>query len=143
MNKNRTSEFSHMLPTLLIGLVLISNVEAGLEFFFSPERFAGSFELTELSGEIAVAGSGLLFIMWNVPYVFAAVNPYKFKISLIESTIMQAIGLLGESILLIRIVPTEHLLLRSSILRFIIFDAAGFAFLLLALILVGKKRKTD
>ena len=48
---------------------------------------------------------------------------------------MQAIGLLGESLLLSRISP-DYPSLRVSITRFVIFDAAGLVLLLAALLLV-------
>jgi hypothetical protein len=47
---------------------------------------------------------------------------------------MQTIGVLGESILLTTI-PSEYQTLRGSILRFILFDAAGLVLLIGACIL--------
>lgn len=142
MKKIPYEAFSNTVPRLLIGLVLISNVEAGIEFFFSPARFAGSFEVPAFPGEIAVAGTGLLFLMWNVPYFFATVNPFKFKISLYEAVIMQSLGLLGETVLLLRISPVTHLLLRTSITRFIVFDGVGLVFLLIALLIINRIKIT-
>jgi hypothetical protein len=86
-----------------------------------------------------VAGTGLLFLMWQVPYVFALVNPMKFKVSLIEALVMQIIGLVGESILLTRI-TSEHAMLSSSITRFIFFDGMGVVLLGVALGLTWIRR---
>ena len=78
-----------------------------------------------------MAGYGILFLMWQVPYIFALLHPARFCVSLLQALIMQAIGLIGESILLSTI-PANFQLLRGSILRFIIFDGAGVLILLTA-----------
>jgi hypothetical protein len=49
---------------------------------------------------------------------------------------MQAVGFIGESILWINI-DAIHQVLRTSILRFIIFDGAGLLLLMFAFILTG------
>jgi hypothetical protein len=74
---------------------------------------------------------GVLFLMWNVPYAVAFMNPIKHRLSLWEAVIMQAIGVVGESLILLGL-PPEYGIARQSILRFIVFDLAGLAFLLLA-----------
>ena len=76
--------------------------------------------------------------MWNVPYVVALVNPIKYRTSLFEAIVMQSIGLVGESFIL-GTLPSEYWILRSSILRFIIFDGAG----LIALIGAARLTKTS
>lgn len=120
---------------VLIAIVLTWNLEAAISFLVSPAPYLAAFELQGLPGEIAVAGTGLLFLMWQVPYVFAMVNPMKFKVSLIEALVMQSIGLVGESLLLTRI-TSEHAMLSSSITRFILFDGIGVVLLGGALVLV-------
>lgn len=127
------------ISRMLILIVLAWNLEAAISFLVSPAPYLAAFELTGLPGEIAVAGIGVLFLMWQVPYVLALVNPQKFKVSLIEALVMQTIGLVGESILLTRI-TTEHAMLRSSITRFILFDGIGVLLLGVALGLVSLKR---
>ncbi len=89
-----------LLARLAILLVLLWNVQCALAFLFWPERFALSFELTGAAGEAAVRGVGLVFLMWNVPYAVALWHPLRHRISLYEASAMQAIGLLGESIIL-------------------------------------------
>ena len=138
MKSIRASE-SHVwrqwLARIFIFIVLTWNLEAAISFLVSPAPYLAAFELKGLPGEIAVAGTGLLFLMWQVPYVFALVNPMKFKVSLIEALVMQIIGLVGESILLTRI-TSDHAMLRSSITRFILFDGIGVVLLGGALVLV-------
>jgi len=54
---------------------------------------------------------------------------------------MQAIGLVGESLLL-RSIPLTHTALRASISRFIIFDAGGLLLLLTAAAFTFRMKKT-
>jgi hypothetical protein len=55
--------------------------------------------------------------------------------------IMQFIGLVGESLILFTL-PKEHTLLRTSILRFIIFDGSGLVLLAAAFWLVRWNAKS-
>ena len=123
------------ISRMLILIVLAWNLEAAISFLVSPAPYLAAFELTGLPGEIAVAGIGVLFLMWQVPYVFALLHPVRFRISLWQALIMQAIGVTGETILLFTI-PGEYQLLRGSIIRFTIFDGAGILFLLGAVWLI-------
>ncbi len=130
------------IARFLIGLVVIFNLQSALAFFLHPGSYTTAYELTGLPGEAAIRGFAILFCMWNIPYLFALWHPLKYRISLVESIIMQAIGLVGESWLVSQI-PISHALLRSSIFRFIIFDGTGLFFLLIALgmiISLWKKR---
>jgi hypothetical protein len=117
--------------------VLISNLYAALGFFFTPQQFIAAYELAGAPGEAAVAGLGLLFIMWQVPYVVALLNPLKHKLSLLEALIMQGLGLIGEAFILLRI-PVNHTILRAGITRFIIFDLTGLALLAVTLLIVNR-----
>jgi hypothetical protein len=121
-----------------IGLVILSNLYCAVLFLFSPALYALGYELFGVPGEIAIRGFGLLFVMWSVPYFFAAFNPFRYRISLYEAVIMQSIGLIGESTFWLNL-PAGHSILHSSILRFIIFDGAGLVFLLLAFLLTRAK----
>jgi hypothetical protein len=122
---------SLLLPRLLILLVLAMNLQCAIAYISNPLPYVAPFELSGEPGRVAVVGIGILFVMWQVPYVFALVHPMRNQLSLIEAVLMQGIGLLGESLLHISI-PLTHATLRTSILRFIIFDAAGLLLLLVA-----------
>jgi len=138
MRTNANTEISYWriwIARVLIAIVLAWNLEAAISFLVSPAPYLAAFELNGIPGEIAVAGTGLLFLMWQVPYALALMNPLKFKVSLIEALAMQTIGLVGESILLTRI-TSEYAMLRSSITRFILFDGIGVVLLGVALGLV-------
>jgi len=126
------------LSRLLIGIVTGWNVQAAIVFILWPETFVRAYELAGVPGEAAVRGAGILFLMWNVPYVYAAVDPIRYKLGLIFAILMQSIGLIGESYLLSTL-PMDYHILRASILRFITFDGVGFLILFAAWILITKR----
>ena len=134
--KNRTIEW---IARILIGIVVFFNLDAAFSFMFRPELYAPGFELGGTPGHAIVQGMGLLFLMWNVPYVIALINPGRFFISLVEAVIMQAIGVFGETILLLSL-PEIHPMIQSTTVRFIIFDGSGLILLICALILAWKIR---
>lgn len=94
----------------------------------------GGYELSGEVGRAVIVGYGILFLMWQVPYFFAIFDPVKHKVSLISAVIMQAIGMVGES-LLYPTIPLEHKVLRGSVMRFIVFDGVGLVLLVTALFL--------
>jgi len=126
------------IARVLVAIVIFINLQAALQFLLNPNAYSSAFELEGIPGMAAVMGVGILYVMWQVPYVFAAINPVAYRLSLTEAVMMQAIGLLGETWLRSRI-PGEHTVLRNSILRYIIFDAGGLVLLVIAWTLVNKK----
>ena len=122
------------LVRFLIGIVLAWNVQAGIVFILSPASFVHAYGLSGIPGEATVRGFGVLFMMWNVPYLYAAIDPVRFRLGLVFALWMQSIGLLGESYIYFTL-PLAEYVLRSSILRFILFDGAGLVILLLAFFL--------
>jgi len=125
------------LSRLLVGIVVFFNLDCAIAFICQPRFYSKSFELSGVPGTVAVAGIGILFIMWNVPYVYAFLDPFRFRISLTEAAIMQGIGFVGESILHNNI-NSSYSTLKQSIFRFMIFDGAGLLLLLLALLFTYK-----
>lgn len=120
------------LSRLLVGSVLALNVQCAMAFMIFPASFAPGFELNGATGEAAVRGMGVLFLMWNVPYGVAFWHPVRHRLSLLEALGMQAIGLAGESWILSILTATEHTLARQSLVRFVVFDAIGLVALLAA-----------
>ena len=125
------------LARLLVVLVLISNLYAAVGFYFFPQRFTAAYELVGAPGDAALAGFGLLFAMWQVPYLVALIDPIKHQVSLKEALVMQGLGVIGEGFILSRI-PVSHPILKSGITRFILFDLAGLALLATALLIVNR-----
>ena len=119
------------IARILIGLVFLINIQCAGVFLFDPAAYMHGFGLDSVVGEQMVRAMGLLFIMWNVPYAFALANPIKYRISLIEAVIMQAIGLIGETSILLVGGPYPSPI-ENTIKRFILFDGVGFVFLLMA-----------
>ena len=139
--KMKRFSVSPIFARLLIGLVTFFNLQCALYFLFRPADYAPGFELTGVPGSAIVQGMGLLFIMWNIPYLFALVNPLKYTVSLVEAVIMQAVGVFGETILLLDL-KGEHPLVRASVLRFIYFDGGGLVLLALALFLILRFKRS-
>ncbi len=140
-SEGRSYKWKLWLARLLIGVVFFFNVECALSFLIAPEIYAPGFELAGDPGVGMIRGMGVLFLMWNVPYAFALWNPAKFRVSLIQAIIMQAIGAAGETLLLVTF-PEGHAVLRSSVLRFIVFDASGLV-LLIAACFIARKSDHD
>ena len=126
------------IARLFVAVVIFINLQAAMQYLLNPNAYSGAFELEGIPGMAAVMGVGILYVMWQVPYVFAAINPAAHRLSMTEAVLMQAIVLLGETWLRTRI-PVEHTVLRNSILRYIVFDAGGLVLLAAAWALVNKK----
>ena len=125
---------------LLIAVVTLMNLQAAFQFMLQPERFAPGFEMNGTTGTAMTQGMGLLFLMWNIPYLFALIHPIRNFVSLVEAVIMQFIGVGGESLSYLKLTG-EHPLLRSSVERFILFDGAGLILLLAALCITVRIRR--
>ncbi|MCC7130013.1 MAG: hypothetical protein B6D39_05550 [Anaerolineae bacterium UTCFX2] len=116
----------------LIAAVLAMNVWCALVFLLRPAAYAPAYQLSGAPGEAAVRGFGVLFLMWNIPYLAALWNPAKNRSLLLICLAMQALGVAGELLILFTI-PREYAQLRSSIVRFSLFDFGGLLALLAAL----------
>ncbi len=125
------------LARLFIGIVFFFNVQCAIVFLAAPQVYAPGFELSGAAGEGMVRGVGLLFLMWNVPYAVALWNPARHRLSLVEALVMQAIGVTGETTLLLTF-PVGHETIHASVTRFILFDASGLLLLLVAFYLSAR-----
>ncbi len=123
---------------ILIGIVLIVNIQCAIVFFLNPQVYTPVFELIGKPGEAAIQGFGVLFFMWNVPYGVALIHPGRFRISLYEALTMQLIGLFGESVIYNGL-PPDYPSLKNAILRFIIYDGLGLLFLIIATLFINVK----
>lgn len=132
---------SPIIARVLIGLVTFFNLQCAVYFLFQPADYAPGFELTGVPGSAIIQGMGVLFLMWNIPYLFALVNPLKYTVSLVEAVIMQAVGVIGETLLLLAL-KGEHPLIKASVLRFILFDGGGLVLLIIALFLILHFKKS-
>jgi hypothetical protein len=117
------------LARLSIGLVTLLNLQCALVFILWPQSYAPGFELSGVSGAGMLRGMGILFVMWNVPYLVALWHPAHHRLSLYEAMTMQAVGVVGESLILFTL-PVGHPILGASLARFIFFDGGGLILLL-------------
>jgi len=68
------------IARLLIGFVTAWNLQAAFVFIFAPSGFVRAYELSGIPGEAAIRGFGILFLMWNVPYLFAVKDPIRYQL---------------------------------------------------------------
>lgn len=113
----------------MIGTVIFFNVQSAVFLLIQPEIYTTNMGLTGVAGIVYLRGIGILFIMWNVPYLFALWNPVRNRVSLYEAVCMQTIGLIGETILLLSL-PDGQNGIEMILTRFIIFDGVGLLSLL-------------
>lgn len=123
-----------------LALVLAWNLQAALAFILAPGTHASGFEVGGVPGRAVVRGFGILFLMWNVPYVAALVHPVRQIVPFACAVVAQFIGLAGETWMLATL-PPGHDALRATGLRFIAFDAAGFILLTVTFALVVRFRR--
>jgi len=120
-----TSEnVSLWLARLVLMVVFLFNITCALEFIVRPEAYAPSFELSGVPGEALVRGMGVLFLMWNATYPLAIWHPWRFRWLVLIIIVQQAIGVIGETWMLL-VLPSGHEILARSALRFIVFDSGG------------------
>lgn len=129
------------IARLLVALVFVINVSCALFFVFDPASYAPAYELAGVSGQVAVQGIGVAFLMWNATYPPVIVSPRKHRALFGVVLAQQIIGLIGETWILLSI-PVGHELLCASILRFIVFDAAGLVALVIALLITRRKARS-
>jgi hypothetical protein len=112
------------------------NLTAAIPFAVAPADYTASFEVAGAGGEALVRGVGILFLMWQVPFAPVILEPSRYRVCLICLLVMQAIGLAGESWMMIQL-PAGHAALSATGWRFIAFDSAGLV--ILAAAVVGRE----
>ena len=120
-NRNKRNEWTARAAVLA---VFCLNVQCALQFVLWPGRFAGAYELSGAAGEAAVRGLGVAFLMWNATYPPVIAAPSRHRALYLVVLAQQAIGLLGETLILLGL-PEGHGILAASLLRFILFDGGG------------------
>jgi len=139
---SRRPHLINFIPRTLIGIVLFFNLTCALQFLVFPQTYLGSFGLLKENGTAVIRGYGILFIMWNVPYLFAFINPIRFIISLYEAIIMQSIGILGEGWIM-NSLPQHVEQTKNTVSRFLYFDVFGLLALISAMIIIKNIKQTQ
>jgi hypothetical protein len=117
------------LSRLTLVVVFFFNVSCALIFVVSPEAYAQGFEVSGVAGKTLVRGIGILFLMWNVTYPLAIWHPWRYRWLFLIIIIQQAIGLTGETWMLLTL-PPGHAPLAATARRFIAFDGGGLVAML-------------
>ncbi|MDY6875535.1 MAG: hypothetical protein SWK90_04945 [Chloroflexota bacterium] len=130
------------LARLTLVIVFFFNVSCALVFVARPEAYAPGFEVSGVAGKALVRGMGILFLMWNVTYPLAIWHPWRYRWLFLIIIVQQAIGLTGETWMLLTL-PPGHTALAATGQRFIAFDGGGLAAMLITLVLMhrGRSRK--
>lgn len=132
--------FGLTFTRLAVGIVFAWNVLCAFEFILRPALYASTFELSGATGQAALQGFGVLFLMWNATYPPVIVQPWRQRTLFGVILAQQAIGLLGESWIWLQL-PAELTVARSATLRFIVFDGAGLLLLAAAYLALFLRRK--
>lgn len=119
---------------MLVALVFAINVQCALQFILWPEAYTAAYQVEGASAEVMVRTVGICFLMWNATYPPVILHPDRYRVLFGVVLAQQCIGLVGESLIRATLGPRLELL-ASSIMRFIIFDAAGLVLLLIAFFL--------
>lgn len=123
------------LIRIQIILVFGWNLQCAILFLLQPQVYAPAFELSPDSiGVTVIRSLGLLFLMWNVPYAFAAIQPLRWKILPLVILIQQFVAVMGEIWILSTL--SSEVQIKSSILKFVYFDFSGLVLLTLVYILI-------
>lgn len=141
MNSRRQILTTQIIPRILIAIVTGWNLLCAVQFILQSEAYPSGFNLEGEVGIAVVRSMGVLFLMWNVPYLMAVIHPRRWSITLAAALGMQLIGLIGEIWIRSRLISATAM--QASVLRFIQFDAAGLVLLCLAYFLVARGRSRD
>lgn len=125
---------------IAVAAVCAWNLSAAVPFPLSPHRYIAGFEVSGPGGEALVRGLGILFLMWQVPFLPAIWHPRRHRVCLRVILTMQAVDLAGE-LWMIATLPSGHAALRATGTRFVAFDAAGLVFLAAAFAITREARE--
>ena len=121
------------LARVAVLVVFVGNLDCALRFLLFPESYVAGFELSGTAGATAIQGLAVAFLMWNATYPLVIVDPVRYRVLFAVVLAQQAIGLVGESLILSTL-GDGHPLLGESIMRFIAFDAFGLVVMALSFV---------
>jgi hypothetical protein len=127
------------LARLTLAVVFCFNVSCALAFIARPAVYAPGFEVSGVAGEALVRGIGILFLMWNMTYPLAICRPWRYRWLFLIVILQQAIGLAGETWMLLTL-PPGHAALAETGYRFIAFDGGGLVAMLVTFALMRLAR---
>ncbi|MBN2147383.1 MAG: hypothetical protein JW726_08340 [Anaerolineales bacterium] len=135
MNKHQNLLLANWIARIAVGAVFAMNVSCALAFILQPEAYAAGFELSGIPGKMLVRGFGILFLMWNATYPPVLLRPSAQPTLFATILAQQAIGILGETWILLKL-PPGHPALYATGLRFTLFDSLGLLLMGAAFVLL-------
>ncbi|MDR2035178.1 MAG: hypothetical protein LBP91_00665 [Coriobacteriales bacterium] len=117
------------LARIALFAVFAVNLYCAAVFIVFPQNYLHAYQLSGAEGMAAIQGIGVAFLMWNVTYPLVIVRPDKHRALYLVVLIQQAVGIIGESFILINL-PATYETLAGNLTRFIIFDACALVVLL-------------
>ena len=127
------------IARVLVVLVFAIDVQCAVQFILWPDAYTAAYQVEGASAEAMVRTVGICFLMWNATYPPVFVHPDRYRVLFGVVIAQQLIGLVGEALLLTSLQPGLEVL-ASSIVRFIVFDAAGLVLLAIAFLLTYWRR---
>jgi hypothetical protein len=112
------------LARVALSTVFFFNLTCALAFVARPVAYTYGFEVSGVAGEALVRGIGILFLMWNATYPLAIAHPWRYRWLFAVVIVQQAIGLAGETGMLLAL-PPGHETLAATGWRFVAFDGGG------------------
>lgn len=132
-NRGCVDKCAAWVARISVGIVFLWNVQCALSFLMFPEKSVAAYELSGAAGETAIRGIAVAFLMWNVTFPLVIFNPRRHRTLFGIVLSQQVVGLLGEGWIYLNL-QLGHDVLAASILRFILFDAAGLIIMTAAFI---------
>jgi hypothetical protein len=121
------------------GLVFAWNMVCALQFIITPANYVGTFGLEGKVGQVAVAGLGVAFVMWNCTFPAFIVRPQRFMSLGIVAIVQQIVGIVGETWILFTL--AAGLAPDGAIVQFLFFDVSGLILMLGSLVFLWKVRR--
>lgn len=123
------------IARFIFSAVFLLNIQCAIQFIVTPDLYLTAYELHGQAGKVALQGLGVAFLMWNATYPFFIYKPEKYRIIGIVILMQQAIGLVGETAILLGL-QSGHEMLYASILRFIVFDGIGLLLMSISFVIL-------
>ena len=78
--KSRALDVGEWVCRICFTIVFIVNIHCAISFIVDPGPYAWNFGLRGDSGNFAVRGLGIAFLMWNATYPVFIALPNRFKV---------------------------------------------------------------
>jgi hypothetical protein len=120
-----------------VGVVFAMNVWCAAAYLANPDVYAPTYGLAGATGRAIVQAFGVLFLMWNATYPPVVWLPRRTTTLFVVILVQQAIGLAGETWLLLNLPPGQSAMWATG-MRFAIFDGSGLVLMLVAFVVLRR-----